>query len=166
MSFNIVVKDVNRMHLPLDFTRSIKVALDDLPDKKSRDEFLRKAANQMSLRNARMVRVHGDRVEFLGPDALFSSGYNLLTPITSGWIELHVSGGAITILYRLSFRPVLWFLMAVPVVIVLFKANSLPMTTALVAVAFGWLWVLIIDVVFRLWYFGRLLSEIVDSLWR
>jgi len=165
MSFNIVVKDVNRMHHPLDFTRSIEVAVEDLPDKKWRDEFLRKAANQMSLRNARVVRVHGDRVEFLGPDALFSSGYNLLTPITSGRIELQVRGGAITVLYRLSFRRVLWLLMASPVVL-LFKANSVPMTTALVAVAFGWFWVLIIDVGFRLWYFGRLMSEIVDSLWR
>jgi hypothetical protein len=155
------------MHLPLDFTRSIEVALDDLPDKKWQDDFLGEAANQMNLRNARAVRIQDDRLEFLGPDALFSSNHNLLTPITSGWIELDVSGGAITIRYGLSFRRVLWFLMAVPVPVVpLFIANRVPVTFALAAMACAWFWVLIMNVVFRLWYFGRLMSKVVDSLWR
>jgi hypothetical protein len=155
------------MHLPQYFTRSIEVSLDDLPGEEGRGEFLRKAANQIRLRAARQIRIQGDRLEFLGPFELFSSAYNLLTPITSGWIELHVSGGAITIRYRLSFRRVLWFLMAVPVLVVpLCIAKSVPMTIVLPAVAFGWFWMLMENVVFRLWYFGRLMSKVVDSLWR
>ena len=155
------------MHLPQYFTRSIEVSLDDLPGEEGRGEFLRKAANQIRLRGARQIRIQGDRLEFLGPFELFSSAYNLLTPITSGWIESHVSGGAIAIQYRLSFRRVLWVLMAVPVFVVpLFIANRVPVTFALAAMACAWFWVLIMNVVFRLWYFGRLMCKIVDSLWR
>jgi hypothetical protein len=154
------------MHLPFEFTRTVEIDTgEDLSVNEWRQRFLREVANQLTKRKAQAVRIEGDRVEFLGPFVLFTSPYNLLTPITSGWIEAEASATVATVRYRLSFRRVFWPALATDgFILFIFRANSLPWTSALAWVVFGWFWIFVTNVVLRLWYFGRLMSMVFDSV--
>ena len=154
------------MHLPIDFTRTIEVgAEENLRERTWQDRFLGEAAEQIKKRKAMDVRIQGDRLEFLGP-SLFTSQYNLLAPITSGWIEIHAQEPDVTIEYRLSFsRGIFWFALAAGGLIALvFRANGLPATSTLLCVAFAWSCVFLNNVVLTLWRFDGLMRTVLEEV--
>jgi hypothetical protein len=153
------------MHLPVVLTQTIEIPVaEDLRVGSWHDRFLREAGAQLRQRKARAVRIKGERLEFLGPFLLFTSGWNSLIPITSGWIEVYPREAAVTMQYQLSFRRLFWLaILLAGFVLYAFRMEDLPMTSALVVVAFTLFWLFLIRFVLTVVLFDALMTKAFES---
>jgi hypothetical protein len=149
------------MGIPFNFTQTIEVGSKHEVSADWQDRFLREAADKVKALRARSIRILGNRLEFLGPFFFFGRKTDLLTPITSGWIEITRSTGDYTIQYCLSFRRVFWLAVAEASIIFLAGGGNLPIPLGLLFVAFAWVSMFFICVVIRVWQFDRLIEEIL-----
>lgn len=93
-----------------------------------RDTFLKAMVEQLKAEKATSILVTGNRITFKGGLFRFVSGWNILTSVSSGYIEALPTRGGLFVTYYLSFRQLLIVATALGFVFMgdLLREKSLP----------------------------------------